>query len=172
MDIFILFEKPDGSVRVRTCSTKDRKPGETDEQLAARKAAQNNPNSWPWRLVRASALPATRRFRDHWRIQATGVSVDVSRARQQVMVEVRRTRDRLLDESDKHKNRVDDVGTSAQKKAVTDYRQSLRDLPAVVEPEISGLTVDQLERYEPQFPAPTAFAKVPQKKTRPPKKKE
>ena len=80
------------------------------------------------------------------------VVVDPVAARSHLLAEIRILRDQKLQVSDSDKARIDEIGTPEQKKAIKDYRQALRDLPATVAAEIATLSVAQLEIYRPKLP--------------------
>lgn len=102
--------------------------------------------------VKAADLPASSRFIAAWKIVGGKVTHDAAKMRLIVLANLRKNRDTKLAESDGDKARLDEIGTPAQQKAVKEYRQKLRDLPAVVAAKIETMTVDQLENYKPQFP--------------------
>lgn len=139
---------------------------ETWQVFLSRISDSDVPEELPRSVFHKDDLPP-RRWRDCWTILMNGggvpdlVFVDMTKAREVVLAEVRAKRTLLLDESDRHKARLDDVGTPAQKKAVLDYRQALRDFPEEVDRAISEMTADELAKYEPQFPALPAFALPP-----------
>jgi len=101
--------------------------------------------------VEPASLPS-RRFRNHWRLIGGQISPAVPLCRVERLKEIRAERDVRLDKSDRVKARLDDVGTAAQIAAYRVYRQALRDLPATVQADLSTLTPDQAEAYQPLWP--------------------
>lgn len=99
-------------------------------------------------------FPKSRRFRDLWRHIGGHVYTDEVLAREKLLAELRDARDAALLASDHEKTKLDEIGTEKELAALADYRQSLRDLPAVVEAELAGYSLDQLERYQPLLPTP------------------
>ena len=80
------------------------------------------------------------------------MAINPGRARGLLLAEVRQERDKLLDDSDKTKHRLDDVGTPEQKANHAIYRQALRDLPARVKRETARLDVLALHAYQVVLP--------------------
>ncbi|HYE20986.1 MAG TPA: phage tail assembly chaperone [Tepidisphaeraceae bacterium] len=103
--------------------------------------------------VDASALPS-RRFRLAWKMGAAGVEVDLAAARGVVLSDLRAERNRRLDDSERLMSRANEIGTPSDQKAVRDYRQALRDLPAKEAVRIEAMTVAELEAYAPAWPTP------------------
>jgi hypothetical protein len=68
------------------------------------------------------------------------------------MAEVRSLRDLALSASDREKIKLDEIGSSEERKEMAAYRQTLRDLPAVVEAELDSMPLDQLEIFKPRLP--------------------
>lgn len=94
-----------------------------------------------------------RRFRNAWTWDGANLVHDLPACRDQLMEEIRKERNIRLDDSDKKKNQLDDIGTGPQQAAYATYRQSLRDLPTTVQSEIDILsTPSALEAYEPTWP--------------------
>ena len=67
------------------------------------------------------------------------------------MTEIRTERDNRLLESDKEKNRLDDVGSQAERDALATKRQELRDIPAGVDLDAIA-TPEALESFQPSWP--------------------
>ena len=151
-DWCILWAKPSGDIRVTRPNPRQRLPEEPEGQwldgIALRTQAANPDLADCTRLPDCllHQLPG-RRFRNCWRHDGGAVKPDAALARQQLLAEVREERDRRLTASDGDKHRLDDIGTATQKRALADYRQALRDLPAVVENRLSMMTVAELEAY-------------------------
>lgn len=104
-------------------------------------------------VVRAADLPNdSTPFRSCWRISGGKVEVDPVKARVIVLDIARKQRNAKLAESDGDKARLDEIGTKEQQKAVKEYRQKLRDMPAVIAAEIESMSVEQLETYAVKFP--------------------
>ena len=68
-------------------------------------------------------------FRDAWcdKTSSPGIDIDLSKAKEQKLKELRYFRDLLLNESDKIMARLQDVGTAEQITLLKSYRQTLRD---------------------------------------------
>jgi len=135
--------------------------GETEQEHVSRIAAitqAKDPSMAGYQQVgtiHRDNLPG-RKFRNCWQFIAGTVAVDVILARQQVVSEVRRERNQKLTVSDGEMLRRIERGTAEQQAAYRQYRQRLRDVPAVVTAELELLaTARQLEDYRPVWPAET-----------------
>lgn len=127
---------------------------ESDEDFAARMALRDVPAGLAWRVKRKADLPS-RRFRDAWEAPPEApdaVNVNLVKARQQVLTELRLLRKVLLDESEALKSQAEDVGTPQQRNEVREYRQKLRDLPDVATSQIANLSLAELESYATSVP--------------------
>lgn len=101
-----------------------------------------------------SAQPGqSRRFRNCWRWDGSGVVVNLPAAHATVMREVRAERDRRLLESDGAHIGLSEIGTEQQKANWRAYRQALRDFPAAIHAVVHGLTsAADIEFYEVTWP--------------------
>lgn len=100
-------------------------------------------------------------FRPAWRCEADKVTVDLNVAREIVLAQIREVRNKKLDESDRDKQRLDDIGTDEEKQKLAMYRQSLRDLPSTVSEAIAKMDVVDLYNYKPTMPVnPLAAAEI------------
>jgi len=94
-----------------------------------------------------------RHFRMTWRHSSGIIGVDLPLAREIRLREIRIERDERLVESDKEKNRLDDLGTPEQIAAHKVYRQQLRDLPVQAEADLAAITTAAgLDQYQPAWP--------------------
>jgi hypothetical protein len=171
----IVFSRPDGGVSVIIPAPQYRRPGEDDGPFLARVLARNQEVGHaplegctvvdvadlpPPRLRKflvvtpAGEVVETQRrlFRGCWRMAGGRPVEDEGLCRDRTLAEVRKERDARLDASDKDKARLDDVGTPGQQQAHRQYRQALRDLPAVVAQQIAAMTPDELEAYQAPWP--------------------
>ncbi len=138
--------------------------GETDAQHIARTAAKSSAciaargyQEVGTHVLHRDVFPVRAghaMFREAWRFANGAVTVDLAKAREIVVSKARELRDQKLVESDKEKNRLDDIGTGQQKQELAAYRQALRDLPAKVATEIGTLSALQLFEYRPSLPTP------------------
>lgn len=156
----IVWLAADGSLRI-TIPCEPLLPGESETMyldriaLAAQTADPGLQECSRAADVDAAVLPASRRFRACWRFAAGTVQVHPPAARQQRLDEIRAERNRRLLESDAERARLDEIGTSQQRAALTAYRQQLRDLPALVSVELVTLTTaEELASYQPAWPTP------------------
>ena len=88
-----------------------------------------------------------------WAILSQKIVVRIPECRTAYMAALRAERDNRLEQSDRDKIRLDDIGTPEQIAAHKAYRQALRDLPAVVQADLSALTTaEQIDQYQPTWP--------------------
>ena len=99
-------------------------------------------------------FPPTRRFRSAWRQAGTGPpTVEMPLARRQRMDEVRTERASKLLKSDVDYLRAQEAANLTLQTRLKDYRQKLRDLPAVEQPNVDAITTpDALAAWEPTWP--------------------
>lgn len=151
MDLRAVYTRADGGVSVLIPAPGMRADWQTDEEFVRAIALKDVPRGITYSIIHKDALPS-RRFRDAWKIDSDAVTVDPIKARAQILAEVRAERAAKLDESDREKARLDDMGTDAERQTLREYRQSLRDLPASVTAAIAELTVAELEQFHPTWP--------------------
>lgn len=108
--------------------------------------------------VDRAALPTSRYFRNCWRWDGNRVQTDLALAKAQRLAEIREERNRRLAASDGERARLEEIGTPQQRTALAQYRQRLRDIPLTVEADFAVwlAPADDLERYQPPWPAPPA----------------
>jgi len=146
----------DGSiVTIIRPSEKFRLLGESDDALLDRAATltiQKNPRYQGFTTVdiEETDMPTTRRFRNAWGRVGAKLEVDMPKARTQRLAEIRKDRDKLLDESDKDILRDQEQG-GAKQAALRAYRQALRDLPTTLNLD-AILTPEALNTFRPTFP--------------------
>lgn len=93
-------------------------------------------------------------FRAAWRNVAGQIRAVPALARLSILAQVRNEVKARLKKAHAYKDELDDIGTPAQKLSLAQYRQALRNLPAVVQAEIDQLTTPaQLEAYAATWPA-------------------
>lgn len=152
MDLRVVYTRDDGGVSVLIPAPHARQRGESDDEFVRRIAVKDIPPNTAYEIIHKDDLPS-RRFRAAWSIAGDTVAVDPVKARAQILEEVRAERGNKLDESDKEKAKLDEVGTDEQRQALREYRQSLRDLPASVTANIAELSVAELEQFQVTWPA-------------------
>jgi hypothetical protein len=86
-----------------------------------------------WQIIDEANIPTDRKYRNAWVISGDSVVVDDTKAREIEMVTLRKTRDKLLAESDIFvlPDRWNSY-TEEKKTEWSNYRQALRDLPETV----------------------------------------
>lgn len=157
LDKRIVLAYPDGSLEIIRPVALPREGQSEAEYLEERyqRAVAVNPALRDATLigtVNASELPL-RRFRDAWRHAGGRIVPNVNLARARVLAEVRAERNARLDDTERDKSKLDDVGTNQQKQAMKEYRQALRDLPAAVETDLAALaTIEAIAAYTPAWP--------------------
>jgi hypothetical protein len=153
-DLRLVYTDDAGRLVVVTPAPKARLPDENETDFVARIALKDIPAGKDFQVLQKGELPDNRRFRNCWKLDASGVSVHAESAKAQVLAEIRAQRNQLLAQSDVLKAKTDDLGTVEQKAAVANYRQALRDLPQVTAPRLTALkTEDDLHRFSPEWPA-------------------
>jgi hypothetical protein len=133
--------------------------GLTNQQFFLREArkSENDPAFTPARfaVVDSSTLPASRRFRAHWRLDAqNAVTYLLTGARQQLRDELAPEYKARLAAANEELERLADIGaTAAQVQAVRSYRVQLRALPDLVRDQVALLTTaQQVEAYVVPYP--------------------
>ena len=173
-----LFQMPDGSITVLIVNEKMRLSGETDAQMLDREEARlrepnvselggSRPQFGEWfdatgRKIREAAVRVcdmdvdalpSRRFRDCWRTNGTGIHVDLPLARSQRLREIRTERDRRFAALDGEWFKAMGRGDAANAAVVDAKRQALRDVPQAAERDLAALTTpDALAAYGPVWP--------------------
>lgn len=92
-------------------------------------------------------LPS-RRFRNAWSKGIDGVEINLLKAKEQVMAEVRTVRDEELTKTDGLMARANEIGTPTEVDTLKIQRQKLRDLPA----DIGVKVITDVEKLEKKFP--------------------
>lgn len=93
-----------------------------------------------------------RRWRNEWRISGGVCGPDVNLCRLKRLSEIRTERDGRIQASDREMMKRLDVGTSGHIAEYRAYRQQLRDLPAIVFTQMSGLmTPTAISEYVPPW---------------------
>lgn len=156
----IIFEMPDGTIRIALpiAGSQAQRASTSEQDWFDREAAKlmgTNPNlagAIRLRDHHITELPHALRWKRAWRNDGAGsVEVNMPAARAQRMGEIRTERDKRLTATDADKNRLDDIGTAAQKTALATKRQTLRDIPQNVDLETIS-TPGELETFEPEWP--------------------
>lgn len=126
--------------------------GETIPEFLTRVENRNKPSNTMIRRTLKQNLPS-RRFRESWRWNGTQIDVGIPLAKAQILAEVRQKRNQKILESDSDRARLEDIGTAQQKQDLANYRQALRDFPAVVQQDLAPMTtVAELQAYTPNYP--------------------
>lgn len=92
-------------------------------------AAKDIPSGVDFEIVPAAAIPQDRTFRGAWRKGAGRVDVDMPAARTIHMNRIRAARDLELARLDVEYVKADESGNSANKAAIAQQKQALRDIP-------------------------------------------
>lgn len=155
----ILFDKPDGGIRVRIPSKRkvrvlmddDLSEIEALDAIAAQNVSAGFMNA---RIVLDDSLPSSRVFRNAWVPDgAAGVSIDMPKARAIKTDIIRDERTARLIALDIEYIRADEVGNAAEKQRIAVLKQELRDLPATIQSELNAIsTPEALEAWEPVWP--------------------
>lgn len=162
MPTCIPFVAPDGTVRI-VVPVEPALPGESEAAYLSRvgdRAVQRDASLADCTRLSpmdAAALPATRRWRNQWRVAAGAIAPSVPLCRGARLAELRADRNARLAASDGPALRANEQGTAEQQAAWRAYRQALRDLPATAQTALTGCeTPDAVAEYSPTWPtAPT-----------------
>jgi hypothetical protein len=156
MNTCIVFQAADGQIRVTHPHPKTRLAGEPEKAWLDRIAAHAKQQDESLRVCTrlpdrdAAELP-TRRFRNCWRVNGQTVEVDMPLARAQRMAEIRAERNRRLEASDGLMARAYEIGAQAEIEALKAKRQTLRDIPAVIDVGTIS-TPEELTAFQPEWP--------------------
>ena len=154
----LIWKKPDGSICITIPAPKGRREGESEadwiERVRAR-AKDADPHLADCVGLSdcmAADLPGSRRFRNCWRDDGTGrLAVDMTRARDQRMSEIRAERDQQFASLDNEWMRATGQGKKAEADAIEAKRQALRDIPQNTDLEAVA-TPEELEAFQPTWP--------------------
>jgi hypothetical protein len=129
----------------------------TEDQAVALIIERDAPGA---EIVEASDIPSDRRYRNCWCKSGKAIAVDMPKARQQFMAELREQRNKDLSDSDVLMTRATEQGKTTEAQALKQARQALRDLPATMEPLVdacqSVADLDQLAAERQYGVAPLA----------------
>jgi len=105
-------------------------------------------------VVEADDLPYAGNMRGAWRQDGAVVPVfDMARARPIKTDLIRPERNERLAALDIDYMRADEAGDSVEKQHIANAKQTLRDLPATIQPDLDAISQpEKLEAYEPTWP--------------------
>lgn len=93
-------------------------------------------------------ISSDRRFRNAWvKGKMKAIEVDLSKAKEQVMGELRTARDKELTKTDGLMARANEIGSQTEIDELKTYRQKLRNLPVVINIEKITTTKDLQNQY-------------------------
>jgi len=127
--------RDDGGVSVVHPAPKSKREDETEEQWLNRVFTKATPDGLTFKDIDMKTEPLPdRRFREAWSNGTNGntIEVDLDKAKAQVLVELRRERDKGLVITDGLMAKENEIGTQEGIDALKVYRQKLRDLPTTV----------------------------------------
>jgi hypothetical protein len=127
----VITEMPDGTVAVSTHNPNSPVTIEEFAKKVSKGAA--------YEIVDESAIPSDRYFRDAWKVKTGGVEVDMPRARDIHMKNIRTERNKKLEALDVETLKGNDVQAE---------KQILRDLPTTVDLS-SASTAEELKALWP-----------------------
>jgi hypothetical protein len=151
MSKVIVYERPaDGGVDVVLPAAGARRPGEGEDDWLARVALAAVPTGVAWRSIERGELPASRRWREAWRMTAGGVVVDLTAARSVREQELRARRETVLSELREAIEAAEDGGETARLVNLRQRRRAIRALDATLAGRLAELhTTEELEQYVP-----------------------
>jgi len=98
-------------------------------------------------------FPINRTFRSAWKRGEGAIDVDMPTARIIKTDEIRPERNERLAALDIDYMRADEAGDTAEKERVAVVKQTLRDLPATIQPDLEAIDQpEELEAYGPTWP--------------------
>lgn len=130
----ILYTQPDGRVCVcRPCVSRDDPLGFTMEDALTRALANDVPETaLNVKVIDNTALPINRSFRAAWRQQGEEVRIEISKARELRLAQLRTERDAKLAATDGLMARATERGNAAEWLKLAAHRQALRGMPAEI----------------------------------------
>ena len=138
-----IIYKEDGGVSVVIPVLKSKKQNESEKQWLKRVFDKATPEGASYKDTN-EVLP-NRRFRNAWQKgKANAVDVDLSKAKAQVLVEIREVRNKELVNTDGLMARATEIGTQKEIDDLKIQRQRLRDLPTAININ-TIITVEELE---------------------------
>jgi len=136
-----------GTVQVVIPAPKAQYPGESEADFLARIAAGAVPAGVPHKIIEGDDLP-TRRFRDAWVCNDTGVEVNMPVARAVKMKRIRAEREHKFTTLDNKIRKAQDVGDDTA--PLRQKRKQLRSLPRDIRNDLDGISdPDNLDAYQP-----------------------
>lgn len=137
----------DGGISVIIPAPKSQRENETEVNWLKRVFDKATPNGTEYKDT-DEILP-DRRFRNAWsKGTIKAVEVAITKAKEQVLVELRAARDEELIKTDGLMTRVDEIGTQAEIEDMKSYRQKLRDLPVSINLEV----IEDVQTLQNKFP--------------------
>ena len=147
--------REDGGVSVITPAPKSKREDETEAEWLKRVFGKATPEGSEYEDIDTKTNPLPdRRFRNAWKKGLkNAVEVSLSKAKDQVLSEVRAERDKELTQTDGLMARANEIGTQAEIDELKAKRQRLRDLPATIGIE-DITTVEELQAEYPETVTP------------------
>lgn len=139
-----------GTVSIIHPAPNSRGEDEIEEQWFKRVFDKATPFGLEYNDIEKVQLPSSRRFRNAWVKDISGIKIDLPKSKEQVFVEVRRVRDKKLVETDGLMSRATDIGTIEEINTIKMQRQELRDLPQNLQLKLDGIST--IEELEIQYP--------------------
>lgn len=134
----VIWTNPDGSVSIFTQAPKS---GLTLEQAISRAV----PQGVAYQIIDESEIPKDRTFRGAWKERISGVEVDMPKAREIKMAQIRKKRDSDLATLDVETMRY--LKNPTKLNDVEAKKQELRDMPQQLQPMIdAALTPEELNQ--------------------------
>lgn len=126
----IVYTRPDGGVSVvhPVINTHGEEDDITEDKALTRALAQLPTDAIAPAVVEESTIPSDRSFRDAWRYDGRGITVDMAKAREITAARLRRERAPLLAALDVAYMRADEAGDAVEKLSIATEKQRLRDI--------------------------------------------
>jgi hypothetical protein len=151
----IIYTRPDGGVSVVVPAPNFIADfaGTEAEAMAAVQAKSVPADAIEAEIVDVTVISSDRAFRDAWVKKGGRIEVDIPKARAIKTDQIRPERNERLATLDIDYMRADESGDTSEKQRIANVKQTLRDLPATIQPDLDAISQpEELEAYEPTWP--------------------
>jgi hypothetical protein len=148
----IIFTRPDGGVSVVTpvINTFGEEEGFTETQAEQRAWDKLPTDAINPRWCAANEIPGDRDFRGAWTDNVSEINIDMAKARNIHLQQIRVKRNLELAKLDIQATKAQDVGDAETLAQIRARKQEMRDLPATLAPTLaSAVSADALKAIQP-----------------------
>lgn len=144
-----ILKKNDGTLSVVHPIPSSRRKGESEEIWLKRVFDKATPEETEYEDIEKDKIPNNKRFRKAWKFDVDKVDIDIPKAKEQLLVELRIKRDGKLKLTDADILKINEIGSDAEKNKIKNKRQKLRDLPVSFSSKIERInTIKGLEAID------------------------